>query len=195
MKKILLSFCVFVVLLEAVFGESVSGKEGESVTLVTGLTEIQTNDVLEWRFGAEKDLIARINKAAGRTDIDDEVLGGKFKDRLKLDDKTGSLTIINVRTTDSGNFEVSTTFAKFQKSFTVDVVSDSGLSPGAIAGIVVSVLVLIAAPVAERTRFCKLFGYIRNNFPSYEESRKLASNVNGTSHQFPSFHSLSFTFK
>ncbi|KAL0161446.1 hypothetical protein M9458_045171, partial [Cirrhinus mrigala] len=95
-----------------VFGESVSVNEGESVTLVTGLTEIQANDVLEWRFGAGNDRIAIINKPAGVTKTYDEVLGGNFKDRLKLDDKTGSLTIMNVRTTDSGYFEVSTTIAE-----------------------------------------------------------------------------------
>ncbi len=101
------------------FGESVSVKEGESVFLVTGLTEIQANDVLEWRFGAGHDRIARINKAAGVTNTDNEVLGGKFKERLKLDDKTGSLTIINSRSTDSGDYEVTTAITGFKKTFTV----------------------------------------------------------------------------
>lgn len=135
---------MLVLILEGVFGESVSVKEGEAVTLNTGLTEIQANDVLEWRFGAGQDRIARINKAAGVTKTYDEILGGHFKDRLKLDDKTGSLTIINSRTTDSGDYEVATTITDFKKTFTVSVVSDSGLSPGAIAGIVVSVLLALA---------------------------------------------------
>ncbi|XP_073701004.1 uncharacterized protein [Garra rufa] len=138
-----------IVTVTGVFGESVSEVKGNSVTLVTGLTEIQTDDVLEWRFGAERNRIARINKAAGVAKTYDEVLGGIFKDRLKLDDKTGSLTIVNVRSTDNGDYEVATDIAAFKKTFTVIVSdSDSGLSPGAIAGIVVAVLVAVAAAVA-----------------------------------------------
>uniref|UniRef100_A0A9J8CF67 Si:ch73-27e22.7 n=1 Tax=Cyprinus carpio carpio TaxID=630221 RepID=A0A9J8CF67_CYPCA len=124
MKKISLFF-MFVFFLEGVFGESVSVMKGDSVTLNTGLSEIQKDDVLEWRFGAERLRIARINKAAGTTTYDD-VPGGNFKDRLKLDVQTGSLTIMNSRTTDSA-------------------APDSGLSPGGIAGIVVTVLLIPAA--------------------------------------------------
>ncbi|KAK2906672.1 hypothetical protein Q8A67_005657 [Cirrhinus molitorella] len=148
MKNILLSFCAFVVLPEGVFGESVSVNEGESVTLATGLTEIQSNDVLEWKFGPGNDRIVRFNKATGVTKINDDVLGGQFKDRLQLDDKTGSLTIKNAKTTDSGDYEVTTSIETFKKKFTVSVVSDSGLSPGAITGIVVAVLGAVAAAVA-----------------------------------------------
>ncbi len=101
------------------FGEPVSVKEKDSVNLLTGLTEIQANDVLDWRFGAGQDLIARVNKAAGMNSIYNEVLDGKFKDRLHLDDKTGSLTIMNVRSTDSGDYEVSTSITGFKKTFTV----------------------------------------------------------------------------
>uniref|UniRef100_A0A9J7ZMS2 Si:ch73-27e22.7 n=1 Tax=Cyprinus carpio carpio TaxID=630221 RepID=A0A9J7ZMS2_CYPCA len=119
MKKISLFF-MFVFFLEGVFGESVSVMKGDSVTLNTGLSEIQKDDVLEWRFGAERLRIARINKAAGTTTYDD-VPGGNFKDRLKLDVQTGSLTIMNSRTTDSGEYEVTTTFTSLKKTFSVTV--------------------------------------------------------------------------
>lgn len=147
MKKISL-FLMFVLFLEGVFGESVPVLviEGDSVTLKTDLTEIKIEDVLDWRFGAGGDLIARFNKAAGKITYDD-VPGGNFKGRLKLDDQTGSLTITNSRTTDSGEYKVTTTFTSITKTFSVTVIAapDSGLSQGAIAGIVVMALLITAA--------------------------------------------------
>ncbi|KAL1250510.1 hypothetical protein QQF64_018306, partial [Cirrhinus molitorella] len=86
---------------DAVQSESVT--EGESVTLQTDVNTVKTDDLIQWRFGNNKDiLIAQINRQSGKRKFYDV----KFKDRLQLDDQTGSLTITDTRTTDSGLYEV-----------------------------------------------------------------------------------------
>ncbi|XP_067252711.1 uncharacterized protein [Chanodichthys erythropterus] len=104
MKKMLLFFVLYIVF-DGVFGESVSVVEGDSVTLHTNLTEIEKNDVLEWRFGAEGVRIAQINRGANKSFIYDEALNQRFRGRLKLDNQTGDLTIRNIRTEHSGPYE------------------------------------------------------------------------------------------
>ncbi|CAM4660837.1 unnamed protein product [Leuciscus chuanchicus] len=116
MKNMLL--IVFYVAIDGVFGESVSVMEGDSVTLHTSLPEIQRHDVLQWRFGAKGALIAQINKGANKSSVYDDVPDGRFRDRLKLDNQTGDLTITNTRTEHSGHYEVTSTRNKI---FTVTV--------------------------------------------------------------------------
>ncbi|XP_051745403.1 hepatocyte cell adhesion molecule-like isoform X8 [Ctenopharyngodon idella] len=86
---------------DAVKSESVT--EGESVSLNSSLTQIQTHEEIEWRFG--EFLIAKVNKNK-ESKFYNTTAAGRFRDRLKLD-QTGSLTIINSRTTDSGLYTVS----------------------------------------------------------------------------------------
>ncbi|XP_052447281.1 SLAM family member 5-like [Carassius gibelio] len=82
--------------------KSLSVMEGESVTLNTDVTVTQRNKIL-WKFGDRGLLIALLD--------DNEVslfngTEGQFRDRLQLDHQTGSLTIRNIRTTDSGLYEL-----------------------------------------------------------------------------------------
>ncbi|XP_056092769.1 uncharacterized protein LOC130071876 [Rhinichthys klamathensis goyatoka] len=97
--------------LSGVFGvdelKSVSVTEGESVTLNSD-TEIQTDDLIMWRTGHNNILIAKIKENNYKTDFPDE----RFRDRLKLDEKTASLTIMNIRTTDSGLYRVTSSRSK-----------------------------------------------------------------------------------
>ncbi|XP_043078864.1 uncharacterized protein LOC122327510 isoform X2 [Puntigrus tetrazona] len=92
--------------LDGVFGaetdevKSVSVMEGESVSLNTDVTVTQR---ILWKFGGQGVLIALLD--------DNEVTlyngtEGRFRDRLQLDPQTGSLTIVNTRTTDSGLYEL-----------------------------------------------------------------------------------------
>ncbi|CAM4661711.1 unnamed protein product [Leuciscus chuanchicus] len=86
--------------------KSVSVKEGDSVSLNSPLTEMKDDDVIQWRFGYENPLIAEINKRADRITVYDDVLDGRFRDRLKLDNQTGSLTITNTTTEHEGGYEL-----------------------------------------------------------------------------------------
>ncbi|XP_051762597.1 uncharacterized protein LOC127519141 [Ctenopharyngodon idella] len=80
----------------------ISVLEGDSVTLNSDLTEMKDDDLIQWRFLTEMTLIAEINVTADRITVYDDVLDGRFRDRLKLDKQTGSLTITNITTEYAG---------------------------------------------------------------------------------------------
>ncbi|XP_073792873.1 uncharacterized protein [Danio rerio] len=100
---------------DSVFGESVSVTEGDSVTLHTDTQIHEDNDIL-WKFGPEKSLIAKIIR-------EEQIIPDvRFRDRLKLDRKTGSLTIMNITSEHAGEYEVKITAAKWvSKTFNVSV--------------------------------------------------------------------------
>ncbi|KAI2650686.1 Hemicentin-1 [Labeo rohita] len=115
-----------------VFGESVSVMEGDSVTLNTDVTEIYEDDDVLWKYGPKDSLIAEISK-------EDQIFStfdgpdGRFRDRLKLDKQTASLTITNVATEHAGLYELQISGDKLSsKKFSVSVyvvnVSDVSLS-------------------------------------------------------------------
>ncbi|XP_016111431.1 uncharacterized protein [Sinocyclocheilus grahami] len=86
--------------------ETVSGMEGDDVKLNTGVTKIQTGDLIEWQSGNEDSLIAQIKGETSEITTYDDVLHGIFRDRLKLDKKTGSLTITNTRIEHTGPYKL-----------------------------------------------------------------------------------------
>ncbi|XP_073700530.1 uncharacterized protein [Garra rufa] len=86
--------------------ESVSLTEGDLVTLNSGLIEMMDDDVILWRFGTENTSIAQIDVMAGRITIYDNILDGRFRDRLKVDHQTGSLTITNITTQHAGLYHL-----------------------------------------------------------------------------------------
>ncbi|XDV24171.1 hypothetical protein PO909_028420, partial [Leuciscus waleckii] len=153
-----------------VFGESVSVTEGDSVTLHTGLPEIQRHDVLQWRFGAKGALIAQINRGANKSSVYDNVPDGRFRDRLKLDNQTGDLTITNTRTEHAGVYEVTSTRYTFNKIFTVTVLPVDAVK---------SVSVLVGDSVTLNTDLTEIqrddvirWRFEHLNFPIAEINRK-----------------------
>ncbi|XP_026119981.1 hepatocyte cell adhesion molecule-like [Carassius auratus] len=109
MFKNLIFICLCSWSLAGVFGvdelKSVSVMEGDSVILHTHDTDIQKDDLIMWKFGQNNFLIAQINRKNNKSSVYDDIAGERFKDRLELD-QTGSLTITNTRTTDSGLYKV-----------------------------------------------------------------------------------------
>ncbi|KAA0711804.1 hypothetical protein E1301_Tti019119 [Triplophysa tibetana] len=102
--------------------KSASVTEGESVTLHTGV-QTQRDDLILWRFGDDGVLIAKHDEEDNKSSIYDDVLDGRFRDRLKLDDQTGSLTISHVKNTDAGIYKlkISSNRQTQYKSFSVSV--------------------------------------------------------------------------
>nr|XP_021325128.1 uncharacterized protein LOC100331045 isoform X1 [Danio rerio] len=103
----------FLCCLVDVFSVEVSVKEGDSVTLHIDL-QIEKKEGCSWKFNN-----IQIAKVTG--DIPTEY--GQFTNRLKLDHQTGSLTIMNTRSPDSGVYTFRT-FIKDEettKTFSVTV--------------------------------------------------------------------------
>ncbi len=95
--------------------------EGDSVTLKTNVTEVQQADDILWKFGAEKSLIAKIKKQQQIFSTFDGP-DGRFRDRLKLDNQTGSLTITNITTEHAGLYKVENSGEKLSsQTFSVSV--------------------------------------------------------------------------
>ncbi|KAL0161104.1 hypothetical protein M9458_044829, partial [Cirrhinus mrigala] len=98
--------------------------EGESVTLET-VAEIKKDYLILWLFGDVELLtgIAMFRGETGRIFTYAYVAGGIFKDRLELDETTGSLTIRNTRTAHSGIYklQIISSSGVLDQTFTVTV--------------------------------------------------------------------------
>ncbi|XP_065099158.2 uncharacterized protein [Paramisgurnus dabryanus] len=104
---------LLLLLMEGVFNEktqeqksvdvSLSVTEGESVTLESAVTEIQTNDLILWTFGDT--CIAQMNKEPGKISLYDGD-SGMFRDKLHLNNQTGDLTITNIKIEHTGLYHL-----------------------------------------------------------------------------------------
>ncbi|XDV23876.1 hypothetical protein PO909_028243 [Leuciscus waleckii] len=121
--------------------------DGEPVTLVPGLRR-KPNDVMMWYFNDT--LIAEITGDQSKICTDVQCKE-RFRDRLKLDHQTGSLTITNTTTEDSGEYKLLINNSRFSilKAFSVSVTAppDSGPSSAVIAGICAAAAVLLLMTV------------------------------------------------
>ncbi|KAL1251733.1 hypothetical protein QQF64_019529, partial [Cirrhinus molitorella] len=107
-----------------VFGESVLVIEGNSVTLHADLTETHEHGNIMWSFGAVKDAIAEINRVY-RVFSTFDGPNRRFKDRLKLDNQTGSLTITNITAEHAGLYEVQISGMTPSKTFSFKKINHS----------------------------------------------------------------------
>ncbi|XP_042568294.1 uncharacterized protein LOC109061256 isoform X2 [Cyprinus carpio] len=84
---------------------SVSAMERDSVTLHTDV-KINQQEKIHWYFNGIR--VAQLNGDQSYicTDVQCNEGTERFRDRLKLDHQTGSLTIMNIRTTDSGVYKL-----------------------------------------------------------------------------------------
>uniref|UniRef100_A0A8C1KZW5 Ig-like domain-containing protein n=1 Tax=Cyprinus carpio TaxID=7962 RepID=A0A8C1KZW5_CYPCA len=126
MFHMLVLFCLCWRQLLGVFGaetnEILSVMEGDSVSLNTDLTEIHEVEDIFWNYREEKSFIAKIDREDQISSIYDDVPDGRFRDRLKLDNQTGSLTITDMRTEHAGVYKLKISVVKATlKTFNVSV--------------------------------------------------------------------------
>ncbi|KTG02133.1 hypothetical protein cypCar_00048313 [Cyprinus carpio] len=102
-----------------------SVKEGESVTLDPAVMK-NPEDLMTWYFN---DIcIAEISDYLSHicTDVQCNEGTERFRDRLKLDHQTGSLTIVNITNTDSGEYKLQINSSRFSimRNFSVYVIGE-----------------------------------------------------------------------
>ncbi|KAG1941107.1 SLAM family member 6-like [Pimephales promelas] len=101
-------FILFLIPAQDAFGASsdadntISVMEGDSVSLHISVSAIERDEQILWRFGPENSRIAEIYKQKTPTYDSNEL----FKDRLEMNNQTGSLTIKNIRIKHSGLYRV-----------------------------------------------------------------------------------------
>nr|XP_055072572.1 uncharacterized protein LOC129452618 [Misgurnus anguillicaudatus] len=85
--------------------KSVSVMEGDSVLLDPDITEILTDDQILWMFKINntETCIVEIYKRHNVRFLEDD---GRFRDKLKLDNQTGSLIITNFNITNTGLYDL-----------------------------------------------------------------------------------------
>ncbi|XP_056614079.1 uncharacterized protein LOC130429504 isoform X2 [Triplophysa dalaica] len=129
MKNLLMLVCSLI--LNGVFGADdvkVSVMEGDSVTLTINPDDIKRASNLEWTFN--ETIIAKIDIENKNSLV--EYPDVRFRDRLKVDRQTGSLTIKNITSEDSGEYKLQIRGSTEKKK--TFIVSVSELEP--LAGVV-----------------------------------------------------------
>ncbi|XP_026108697.1 CD48 antigen-like [Carassius auratus] len=97
--------------------------EGDSVTLNTDVSDLQRDDLILWSFrlNSSETRIAEIYKQIVSV-YDNEENTERFRDRLKIDEQTGSLTITNINKLHSGLYKLQIIRGEIKhKSFSIDV--------------------------------------------------------------------------
>ncbi|XP_073721369.1 uncharacterized protein [Misgurnus anguillicaudatus] len=106
-----------------VFGsEFVSVMEGDAVTLSVSLTESQIKEGIAWKFGLKDVRIAGVMREDNDVRLFDDKPDGRFRDRLKLNKHSGSLTITDTSITHTGLYKIFNTKTNTKlKTFNITV--------------------------------------------------------------------------
>uniref|UniRef100_A0A8C1LB78 Immunoglobulin domain-containing protein n=1 Tax=Cyprinus carpio TaxID=7962 RepID=A0A8C1LB78_CYPCA len=127
-------------------------KEGGNVTLYTDVIK-NPNGVMTWHFN---DILIAGDQSKICTDVQCNEDTERFRDRLKLNNQTGSLTIMNTRTTDSGVYklEINSSRVSIVRTFNVTFpvanppsTNGAGTNAAVIVGAVSGVLLIVAVAV------------------------------------------------
>jgi len=127
--RLILLLCPVILFISSpgVFGaddtDRVSVMEGDSVTLHISVKQIQ-QERIKWYFNDT--CVAQIN-GDPYTDNQCHDDSERFRDRLKLDHQTGSLTITNISTIDAGLYklQIISGDSDSEKTFSVSVLGES----------------------------------------------------------------------
>ncbi|XP_037388940.1 CD48 antigen-like [Pygocentrus nattereri] len=96
--------------------------EGNTVTIHTGLTGVQSDAHILWFYRSENTDIKIVNSLIIRGEIITDYYSERFRDRLQLNRTSGSLTIRNISREDSGVYKLHIiTGISSVWSFSVDV--------------------------------------------------------------------------
>ncbi|KAL7841717.1 hypothetical protein SRHO_G00254080 [Serrasalmus rhombeus] len=96
--------------------------EGNTVTIHTGLTGVQSDAQILWYYRSENADIKIVNSQIIRGEIITDYYSERFRDRLQLNRTSGSLTIRNISREDSGVYKLNIiTGISSVWSFSVDV--------------------------------------------------------------------------
>ncbi|XP_056304485.1 uncharacterized protein LOC130216619 [Danio aesculapii] len=119
-------------------------KEGESVTLHPG-GKNKSNEAELMRWYYNKISISEVTDGPSKTCADDRC-NERFINGLKVNNQTGSLSIMNSRTEHAGLYKLEIIYSRFNisRSFTL-IVTESGLPPAVVAGICAVIMFLAAA--------------------------------------------------
>ncbi|KAL6466549.1 hypothetical protein MHYP_G00243530 [Metynnis hypsauchen] len=119
--------------------------EGNTGTIHTGLTGVQSDAQILWFYGPENADIRIVNSQIIRGEIITDYDSERFRDRLQLNRTSGSLTIRNISREDSGVYKLQIITKRTSVwSFSVDVY---GLSSVHCCGSVELVVRLVLSAV------------------------------------------------
>ncbi|XP_072563285.1 SLAM family member 9-like isoform X2 [Paramormyrops kingsleyae] len=82
---------------------AITERLGSKVTLHTSITGLQNDSVIVWTFGTSSPPPTIAKSVNGRIEIN---MSERFRERLQLDPKTGSLSITNISTSDTGIYQL-----------------------------------------------------------------------------------------
>ena len=80
--------------------------EGNTVTIHTGRTGVQSDAQILWFYGPESAEVKIVDSLVIRGEIITDYNRDRFRDRLQLDRTSGSLTIRNISREDSGVYKL-----------------------------------------------------------------------------------------